>query len=103
MLVPNQTFLVKINSNNLEHYKSKGYECNKGDEIIVRAEDLTKGSHQKVKIICDGCGEGRLDQEGIGLQTSLCLRNGAGQEAVRTDRPDCDEDRRAAGGSAGAA
>ena len=57
MLVPNQTFLVKINSNNLEHYKSKGYECNKGDEIIVRAEDLTKGSHQKVKIICDGCGE----------------------------------------------
>ena len=57
MLVPNQTFLVKINSNNLEHYKSKGYECNKGDEIIVRAEDLTKGSHQKVKIICNGCGE----------------------------------------------
>ena len=57
MLVPNQTFLVKINSNNLELYKSKGYECNKGDEIIVRAEDLTKGSHQKVKIICDGCGE----------------------------------------------
>ena len=57
MLVPNQTFLIKINSNNLEHYKSRGYECNKSDEIIVRAEDLTKGSHQKVKIICDGCGE----------------------------------------------
>ena len=57
MLVPNQTFLVKINSNNFEHYKSRGYECNKGDEIIVRAEDLITGSHQKVKIICDGCGE----------------------------------------------
>ena len=57
MLVPNQTFLVKINSNNLEHYKSRGYECNKSDEIIVRAEDLTKGSHQKVKIQCNGCGE----------------------------------------------
>ena len=57
MLVPNQTFLIKINSNNLEHYKSRGYECNKSDEIIVRAEDLTKGSHQKVKIQCNGCGE----------------------------------------------
>ena len=57
MLVPNQTFLIKINNNNFDHYKSRGYECNKGDKIIVRAEDLIKGSHQKVKIICDGCGE----------------------------------------------
>ena len=56
MLLENQMISVKISKRNLEWYFSKGYECNKGDEIWVRAEDLTEGNNKYVYVKCDYCG-----------------------------------------------
>lgn len=55
-----ETVMIRFHGNNIEHYNSKGYEYKKGDvgkEFECRVEDLPKGSHAKVKVICDGCGE----------------------------------------------
>lgn len=58
MLVENQIFDVKITKKNIDTYKSAGYNSAALGKIIsVRAEDLTKGSHQKVKVQCDYCGK----------------------------------------------
>lgn len=57
MLVPNQTFLVSITNSNVKHYRSLGYTEPVRSKIIVPLKDLPPCSHQKVKLICDGCGE----------------------------------------------
>lgn len=58
MLVKNQKTKVKITKANKEWYKQRGYSdiCEK-DIILIDVEDLTPGSHFKVKVICDYCGE----------------------------------------------
>lgn len=49
---------VKWMSATKEWYQSKGYVFTKiGDIFTVRAEDLSKGSSQKVVVICDYCGK----------------------------------------------
>lgn len=58
MLMQGQTFLKKWKRSNKEWYEAKGYLfTNCGDVFHVKAEDLTKGDHQKVKVQCDYCGE----------------------------------------------
>lgn len=71
MLVPNQVIAIKINSNNVKHYKELGYNIptknsdwkgkgivvDMGKEIYVKIEDLPINSRIKVKVICDYCGE----------------------------------------------
>lgn len=57
MLLENQKIEVKWNKKNYEHYISLGYEFTKwGDTFFVRAEDLTNGSHSKIQVVCDYCG-----------------------------------------------
>lgn len=57
MLVENQFFNVKWNKKTREWYESKGYKFTKtGDIFCVKAEDLSLGSKQKVKVKCDYCG-----------------------------------------------
>ena len=48
---------VKIASKNINHYKNKGYNCKINEIIIVKIEDLSKGSHEKIKVKCDICGK----------------------------------------------
>ena len=56
LIVP-QTVKVRPSGKAYRHYKEKGYEFEKrGDLIEVDAMDLYPGSHEKVKIICDICG-----------------------------------------------
>ena len=55
MLVPNQTFLVSITNSNIKHYRSLGYTEPVRSKIVVPLEDLPPGSHQSIKLICDGC------------------------------------------------
>lgn len=56
MLKPNQNVYVKWNSANRKHYVNKGYIFTKWkDEFLVKVEDLSIGSHSKVKVICDYC------------------------------------------------
>ena len=56
LIVP-QTVKVRPGGKAYRHYKEKGYEFEKcGDLIEVDVMDLYPGSHEKVKIICDICG-----------------------------------------------
>ena len=47
----------KVNSRSLKYYRDLGYECNIGDIIKVKVEDLKKFSSCIVKYQCDRCGE----------------------------------------------
>ena len=46
---------IRLCPKNINHYNSKGYTGKIGDVITVKTEDLTKGSHIKVEVLCDYC------------------------------------------------
>jgi len=55
-LLLKKTVIVKWNPANRKYYESKGYIFTKWkDEFEVRVEDLSKGSHSEVEILCDYC------------------------------------------------
>ena len=56
LIVP-QTVKVRVSKKMCKYYREKGYKFEKyGDLIEVDVMDLYSGSHEKVKIICDICG-----------------------------------------------
>ena len=56
MLVPNQEIKTTWTPANRQHYISCGYIYTKMRQpLIVKVEDLPKGSHMKVKVVCDYC------------------------------------------------
>ena len=58
MLKENQYIKVKWKGNNKDYYESLGYTFTKfNEEFLVKAEDLPNGSHQKVEVVCDFCGD----------------------------------------------
>ena len=58
MLEPNQYVNIKWNPNNVNHYRGLGYKFTKfGDVITIPISHLTLGSHQKVLVKCDYCGD----------------------------------------------
>ena len=58
MLIPNQMIEIKWNNKNKDWYISKGYVFTKSyDTVLIKAEDLAKGSHKKVLVSCDYCGK----------------------------------------------
>ena len=51
ILIENQLFRIKWSKANYDWYTNKGYPFTKfGDYFTVAAEDLSKGSHIKVKV-----------------------------------------------------
>lgn len=49
---------LKVNINNIEHLKERGYQDLKFRQVIeVKVEDLSKGSHVKISVKCDVCGK----------------------------------------------
>lgn len=58
MLVPNQEIVTTWMPANWQHYIDLGYAYTKMRQpLTVKAEDLPKGSHMRVKVICDYCGD----------------------------------------------
>lgn len=58
MLIPNQLFEIKWNKKNKSYYEGLGYKFTiSGDTFLVKAEDLSHGSHHLVKVRCDFCGK----------------------------------------------
>ena len=56
LIVP-QTVKVRTNGRTCKYYRKKGYEFKKcGEFIEVNVMDLYPETHEKVKIICDICG-----------------------------------------------
>lgn len=67
MLITKEVY-IKINNNNYQHYIDKGYDLKyvynqkrkcmwykRDQEILVKVEDLTTGSHAIIEILCDYC------------------------------------------------
>lgn len=46
---------IKINPNNIKHYKSLGYNVKPCDTIIIKTEELPLGSNSIVDVLCDYC------------------------------------------------
>lgn len=58
MLKENEYVKVRWNVNNREHYENLGYIFTKNNsEFEVKVKDLPLGSHVKISVICDYCGE----------------------------------------------
>ena len=43
---------IKLNAQNIRHYRNLGYKCNTQDEICVKIEHLSEGSNYKVNVKC---------------------------------------------------
>jgi len=46
---------VKIINHNMNYYKSLGYNVKYGDIINISADNLSKGSHIKIDVMCEKC------------------------------------------------
>lgn len=58
MLVPNQQITTTWMPSNRQHYIDLGYIYTKiRQPLTVNVEDLPKGSHMRVKVVCDYCGD----------------------------------------------
>ena len=58
MLIENQIVKMTWGTSNKKIYTQKGYEFTKfGDIFNIKVEDLSSGSHIKVKVECDYCGK----------------------------------------------
>lgn len=57
MLKENQKIKITWTQTAQNYYGKLGYTLNKGDFIFVDPEILPKGSHRRVKVICDCCGK----------------------------------------------
>ena len=55
MLVKNQMIKVKVIGKTLKHYQNLGYDAKCLQEIYVKAEHLSNGSHEEVEYQCDYC------------------------------------------------
>ena len=58
MLINNQYIDKKWTKKNRKWYESKGYVFSGyGELLMVKAQDLSNGSHDKVSVLCDYCGK----------------------------------------------
>ena len=46
---------VKIVARTINKYKSLGYDCKIGDNILIKIDDIPEQSHSKITAICDCC------------------------------------------------
>jgi hypothetical protein len=55
MILKNQKISIKVHYTNIDHLKSKGYNCSLGDTLEIYAEDLKEKSNINVKCVCNQC------------------------------------------------
>ena len=56
-MIVDKNITVKIYSKNINYYKKLGYDVKNNDIIEIPVEELSKGSHIFVNIVCDICGK----------------------------------------------
>lgn len=57
MLKENQKINIPWTQTAQSYFGKLGYKLSKGSSIWVKPEELPKGSHRRVKVICDKCGK----------------------------------------------
>lgn len=55
MGIISETVEIKLWSNTVKYYNDLGYSGKHGDIITVKVEDLPKGSHANIEVLCDMC------------------------------------------------
>ena len=55
-MILNTTYKIKISKKNIKWLTEKGYKCNLKDVITINTKDLPEGSHKKINVKCDICG-----------------------------------------------
>ena len=55
-MIIDDKILVKISKKNIDHVRSRGYNVELKDVIIIKTEDLNIGSHKLINVRCDVCG-----------------------------------------------
>lgn len=48
--------LIKVSESNYQYFEGMGYDISIGERVKIPVELLSRGSHQKIKCKCDGCG-----------------------------------------------
>lgn len=56
-MTKSEDLMVNITSRNVTYYRNKGYECNVGESIMIKLEDINPISPIKEIRICDYCGQ----------------------------------------------
>ena len=56
-MILDKTVKIKTNVKSVKYYRNLGYECGRNTEIEVKIEDLQKGSHSLISVLCDICGD----------------------------------------------
>lgn len=90
MLKEKQFVVVKWNPFTQKYYQSKGYFYTKrGEAFLVKIEDLLEGSHAKVSVVCDFCGEEykKVYKDYFAQhENGDCCQNCQGQKSLKTGR-----------------
>lgn len=47
---------IKVSQKNIKHLKLNGYNCELKDVIDISTKDINEGSHIKIRVKCDVCG-----------------------------------------------
>jgi superfamily II helicase len=55
-MIKEKEIQVKVVGRTIKKYLLLGYDCKVGDKIIVKVDDLSNQSHEKITAICDICG-----------------------------------------------
>lgn len=59
-MILDKTVKVKTSGKSIPYYRNLGYKCGHNTEIEVKIEDLQKGSHIKIRALCNYCNEAKL-------------------------------------------
>ena len=51
---------IKPTGKMIQYYKDKGYDVKYGQSLIIKIEDLSKGSHLKIDVLCDMCHKNKM-------------------------------------------
>lgn len=51
---------VKPRGKMIQYYRNKGYDAKYNQTLIVNIEDLSKGSHAPIEVLCDICKENKI-------------------------------------------
>lgn len=54
-MIKTKDIVIKPNGKVLKHYREKGYNPKVNEELLVKVEDLTKGSSVQIEVQCDYC------------------------------------------------
>ena len=54
-MILNDTITIKTTNKNIKYFRSIGFYIKSGDSVVIKPEQLLKGSHFILQVSCDNC------------------------------------------------